>query len=185
MIYSIHVFFSVNICLSIYIFLSLIIKLWHILIDIKLFATNDLKTKFFLSWFFLCMYIFLYIFISLITKHWQIFICIMLSAINDLKTKYFLPCFFAISFQIWYCPILTKCSNWSVRFFIISVCSDILTQPKSGSLSFTVCIVMSLKVIAYWKVLIKKTIWVTFHYSRNNIARDLRPQRFLEHSGSS
>ncbi len=65
MIYSIHVFFSVYICLSIYIFLSLIIKLWHILIDIKLFATNDLKTKFFFSWFFLCMYIFLSLSLSL------------------------------------------------------------------------------------------------------------------------
>jgi len=44
---------------------------------------------------------------------------------------------------------------------------------------------MSLSVLAYGKVLIKKTIWVTFHCSRTNMARDFRPQWFLEHSSPS
>jgi len=53
---------------------------------------------------------------------------------------------------------MSKLSNCSTVFFIIPVCSGLLTKPKSRRLSFSVCIGMSLSVLAYGKVLIKKTI---------------------------
>ncbi len=59
-LYTVYMFFSMHIFLCIYIFLSLITKYWHIFIDIKLFAINDLKTKLFPS-----LILFLYVYISM------------------------------------------------------------------------------------------------------------------------